>query len=306
VKRCPTCKQTFTEDHLSFCIDDGTPLVPVDVDAASDSTADEATVVRPAASSGSGSSSSSDSYGRASDSSVPPYQRPGAYVPPDYTGNPGKRRAWPWVLGCGVVLLVSLVALGITAKILYPRISSQMANANTNYNSNRNDNANLNRNESNSNSASNSSDWNENLNSNSTGDDTPAPTDAAQVLADLTALEHEWTVANINADKKKLNHILADDYVATLPNGNLQGKAEYLRTAERDNATQKWDFEDLKVTLRGDRASLTGVLQLEVRNERGQNQNLSFRFIDKFVWRDGRWQATASEVQPVKREGVSA
>lgn len=305
MKRCPTCKQTFTEDHLSFCIDDGTPLVPVDVDATADSTADEATVVRSAASSQSGSSStSSDSYGRASESSVPPYQRPGAYVPPDYTGQSGKRRAWPWVLGCGVVLLVSLVGLGIAARVLFPTFRNQIANANRNYNANSNYNAN--QHESNSNSASNSSDWNENVNSNSSGDDTPAPTDEAKVLADLTALEHEWTVANINADKKKLNRILADDYVGTLPNGNLQGKAEYLRTAERDNATQKWDFQDLKVSLRGDRASLTGVLQLEIRNERGQNQSLSFRFIDKFVWRDGRWQATASEVQPVKREGVSA
>ena len=301
MKRCPTCKQTFTEDHLTFCIDDGTPLVPVDADAWGDSTADEATVVRSAASSGSGSSStSSDSSSRASASSVPPYQRPGAYVPPDYSGQSGKRRAWPWVLGCAVVLVVSLVALGITAKILFPTFRSQLANANRNYN------ANVNLNQSNSNSTSNSSDWNENLNSNSAGNDTPAPTDEAQVLADLTALEHEWTVANINADKKKLNHILADDYVATLPNGNLQGKAEYLRTAERDDATQKWDFQDLKVTLRGDRATLTGVLQFEVRNQRGQIQNLAFRFIDKFVWRDGRWQATASEVQPVKAEGVAA
>ena len=199
----------------------------------------------------------------------------------------------------------SVIALAITARILYPRIAIGEHTENNRWTYNGNYNANVNRNESNSNSASNSSDWNEN--SNSTGDNTtPAPTNEAQVLADLTALEHEWTVANINADKKKLNHILADDYVATLPNGNLQGKAEYLRTAERDDATQKWDFADLKVTLRGDRATLTGVLQLEVRNQRGENQSVSFRFIDKFVWRDGRWQATASEVQPVKREGVAA
>lgn len=301
MKRCPTCNQTFTEDHLSFCIDDGTPLVPVDVDAA-----DEATVVRSSAASGSGSSGSADSYGGAADSSVPAYQRPGSYVPPDYNQQPGKRKTWPWLLGLLVIVVVVFAGLGIAAVLLIPK-TSVLKSANSN-------NANVyvvpnnsNSNQGNANANSNSSDWNENANSNSSDDVTkPVPTGEAQVLSDLTTLEHEWTVANINADKKKLNHILADDYVATLPNGNLQGKAEYLRTAERDDATQKWAFEDLKVTLRGDRATLTGVLQLEVRNERGQNQSLAFRFIDKFVWRDGRWQATASEVQQVKREGISA
>ncbi len=26
MKRCPTCNKTFTDQNLSFCIDDGTPL----------------------------------------------------------------------------------------------------------------------------------------------------------------------------------------------------------------------------------------------------------------------------------------
>lgn len=306
MKRCPTCNQSFTEDHLTFCLDDGTPLVPVDVDAPADSAADEATVVRSSSASDSHSSGPSGSYERGSESPVPAYQRPGSYVPPDYNSQQGKRRTWPWLLGLLVIVLVVFAGLGIAAALLIPK-STMLRSANSN-NSNvyvvpNNSNANR----GNSNANSNSSDWNANLNSNANDDVTkPAPTDEAQVLSELTELEREWTVANINADKKKLNHILADDYVGTLPNGNLQGKAEYLRTAERDDATRKWAFEGLKVILRGDRATLTGVLQMEVLNERGQNQSFAFRFIDKFVWRDGRWQATASEVQPVKREGVSA
>ena len=294
MKRCPTCKQTFAESHLSFCTDDGTPLVTVD-DAA-DAVADEATVVRSSSGSDGGSSGSSDSYGRAAESPAPAYRPPGSSLPPDYQGLQGKRKVWPWVLGCSAVLLGSLLTLAIVAKILFPKVPSWARNTNTNQNGN------LNRNESNSNS----SNWNENLNSNSGDATTPAPTDEAKVLSDLTDLEREWTVANINADKKKLNRILADDYVGVLPNGKLQGKAEYLKTATPDDAIQKWEFENLKVSLYGDRATLTGVLQLDVRDEQGQNQSLAFRFTDKFVWRDGRWQATASEVTPVKQQGVAA
>jgi ketosteroid isomerase-like protein len=151
----------------------------------------------------------------------------------------------------------------------------------------------------NSNADSSATNANENSNDNSDADDsTPPPTDREAVLADLKNLENEWTVANINADKKKLNRILADDYVG-ITEGRAQGKAEYLKTIERDTAIQHWEFEDLKVTLNGDRASLSGILRLDIKDQHGQDQQAAFKFTDKFVWRDGRWQATASEVEPM-------
>ena len=182
--------------------------------------------------------------------------------------------------------------------LLLPRMRSALSNRdNSNYNANveQRDNHNSNLNGSNSDPAE-----NEDSNDNSGPQDTtPPPTDEKEVLADLTDLEHEWTVANINADKKRLNRILADDYVGTTE-GKVQGKAEYLKTIERDTSIQKWDFEDLKVSLKGDRATLTGIISLEVKDQQGQNQPVAYRFTDKFVWRDGRWQATGSEVTPLK------
>jgi ketosteroid isomerase-like protein len=294
VKRCPTCNRTFTDQALSFCTDDGTPLLSVEPPE------DEATVVRP-----SRGRSESDSVAPSSTSGprdAPAYQPPGAYVPRDYSGQ-SKRRAWPWIVGLLAIVFVVFAGLAIAAVILIPNM---MRAANTNSRNlngstgQRNDpNANLNA--PNSNPGSNSSDRSENNNDNSTADDTsPAPTDEDEVLQDLTNIEHEWTVANINADKKKLDRILADDYVGTSADGKPQGKAEYLRTATRDTAIQNWNFEDLKLSLKGDRATLTGTITLDVRDDRGQNQNLAFRFTDKFVWRDGRWQATGSVVTSLK------
>ena len=112
----------------------------------------------------------------------------------------------------------------------------------------------------------------------------------------MSDLENEWTVANINADKKKLDRILADDYVGKSSEGKPQGKAEYLKTIEPDKTIQKWNFEDLKVNLMGERATLTGIIRLQA-----NDQELVLNFTDKFVWRDGRWQATGSEVTPVKQ-----
>ena len=116
------------------------------------------------------------------------------------------------------------------------------------------------------------------------------------MLAALTDLEHEWTVANINADKQKLNRILADDYVGmSNDEGESQGKAEYIRRITPDTTIQNWKFEDLKLNLMSERATLEGVLRLQF-----PDQEAAFRFTDKFVWRDGRWQAVSSEVSRIK------
>lgn len=295
MKRCPTCNRTFSDQHLSFCTDDGTPLLSLGPPESIP--ADEATVVRP--SQGDNEAGSAGPSGASEPRDVPPYQPPGSYLPP-HNSVQSKRRTWPWIVGILGIVFVIFAGLGIAAVILIPRSMFRAANTNS-----RNVNGNVQRNDSNSNLSSNATDGNENGNDNSDADDTtPPPTDREAVLADLKELEDEWTVANINADKKKLNRILADDYVG-ITEGRAQGKAEYLKTIERDTAIQHWEFEDLKVSLNGDRASLTGTLRLEVKDERGQNQNLAFRFTDKFVWRDGRWQATGSVVNPLK-EGTPA
>jgi Domain of unknown function (DUF4440) len=280
MKRCPTCNRTFTDRNLSFCIDDGSPLVAVPVE-------EDPTVRSPQ----SQSSSESDQGPKAGNSwNTPAYQPPGSHVP----GSNGKRRAWPWVIGILAIVLIGIVGLGVAAVILVPRMLRASANRNrpsvivtTPDNSNSNSNSNLNSN----------ADENTNANENSKGkgsEDTSAPTDSAAVLSALTDLENEWEVANINADKKALEKILADDYVG-ISDGKPQGKAQYIQEIKRETTIQKWDFEGLNLSLKGDRATLTGIVKFMV-----NGQEIKFRFVDKFVWRDGRWQATASQLDPIK------
>ena len=262
MKRCPTCSKTFTDQNLSYCIDDGTPLVQLQED-------DEITEVRPEA---------RESY------------RPPAYQPPSHVvpQNAGKRRVWPWIVGIVSLLLLAMAGFIVVAVTLIPRMAKRsepviVTRSNTNNNSSssndNSDKANNNATAPNSNSAP--------------GPATPAPTDKEIVLAQLKDLEHEWTVANLNADKKKLGEILAEDYAGPNTEGRMQGKAEYINTIERDTSVQKWEFEDLKLTLRGDRATLFGKIRYQL-----SDREAAFDFEDRFVWRDNRWQATGSEVTP--------
>jgi hypothetical protein len=279
MKRCPTCNKTFTDQNLTFCIEDGTPLVTL-ADAA-----DETTVVSPSA----GKSSASGE----SEVYVPrdwqrDYQPPGSFPPANE-----RRRAWPWVVGIIGALLLGLVGLGIVLALMVPKVFRNNAN-----NAN---NANVATAPSNSNASATLPNSNSNPNTNSAANEnsaptnrelTPPPTDSALVLSDLKDIENDWTEANINADKRKLDYILADDYVGTASDGRSQGKAEYIKTIERDTVIEKWDFEDLNVTLRGDRATLTGRIRIQARG-----QEVVYSFTDKFVWRDGRWQAVGSVVE---------
>lgn len=273
MKRCPTCGKNYTDQNLSFCIEDGTPLVP----ATSES---EPTTGEP-------------SY-RPSDWKGPAYEPPHTYMPP---GGSNKRKVWPWVVGILGVLVIGIVGMSIAAAFLLPRMMRAQANRNApprnaNVESNSNQRSDLN---------ANSPDHNPAEAEKNTIDvppadvDSAAPTDKEQVLAQLKDIENDWTVANINADKKKLERILADDYVGTSSEGKTQGKAEYIQTIKRDSQVQKWSFEDLKLSLRGDRATLTGTVRLLI-----QDQDVRYHFTDKFVWRDGRWQATGSEVERIQ------
>jgi len=194
------------------------------------------------------------------------------------------------VLGTIGILVIGIVGISIAVVLVLPRIMRPSTNRSVTSNTNGETNNNR-RTESNSNQP------NENLsetgkNTNTVeGTDSPPPADRDQVLAQLTDLEHDWTVANLNADKKKLERILADDYVGTSSEGKTQGKAEYISTIQRDASVQKWEFENLRLSLREDRATLTGTVRLVI-----EDKDVAYHFTDKFVWRDGRWQATGSEV----------
>ncbi len=289
MKRCPTCNKIFTDPSLSFCIDDGTPLIP-----ASEPT-DETTVVLPSSRAAAG-NSASDVY-KPRDWQPSDYQPPGFQVPP---GSVRKRSAWPWVVGILAAVILGLAGLGIAVAFIVPNMLRAASNQNRTASNENSSIANVD--DTNSNSKANATGSNSEIDEgdqkkSGTDDDvvTPPPTDEATVLADLTKLEHEWTVANINADKNALNRILADDYVGKLSDGQSQGKAEYLQTIKRDTEIQKWDFEDLNVSLRGNRASLSGALKLQYPG--GQ---AAYRFTDKFVWRDGRWQAVSSDVSRIE------
>jgi len=119
MKRCPQCNRTYTDDALSFCLDDGSPLVSASAPSSFDP---GATVQYPQGRDTSPQPTMIYGPGQAPPSSVPPPAW--SPMPP---AAPPKRSVWPWILGIGAVLAF----MGIGVVILIVALAS-MSNNNNN------------------------------------------------------------------------------------------------------------------------------------------------------------------------------
>ncbi|HYY57696.1 MAG TPA: hypothetical protein VE842_10220, partial [Pyrinomonadaceae bacterium] len=119
MKRCPTCSRTYTDDALSFCLDDGAPLLSVGGDAPS-SFDPNATIAYPTPRD---TTPPTEVYApRAApppgqQAPPPPFQQqpgwsPGPGGQPPYQ-QPARKKssALPWILGGAALLLVLGIGL---------------------------------------------------------------------------------------------------------------------------------------------------------------------------------------------------
>lgn len=157
MKRCPQCNRTYTDDALSFCLDDGSPLVST---AAPSSFDPGATVQYPSGRE----TSPQPTIAYPGQVPIPPpppvSPSPAPAWSPMPPSAPQKRSVWPWILGIGAVL----VFMGIGVVILIFAIAS-VTNSNNNNNGNSNSNRLANRNTSTDKNTN--SDANENSNTRS-------------------------------------------------------------------------------------------------------------------------------------------
>ncbi|HEX8144894.1 MAG TPA: hypothetical protein VF553_20160 [Pyrinomonadaceae bacterium] len=132
MKRCPTCNRTYTDDALSFCLDDGAPLLSTGGDAPS-SFDPNATLAYPTPRETTPTPPVSTPRVTPSTQPQPPQsnwsQGPSAQMPyPQQPPPPRKRSALPWILGGAALLLV----LGIGFVVLIAILAAMSADSNSN------------------------------------------------------------------------------------------------------------------------------------------------------------------------------
>ena len=91
MKRCPTCSRTFLEEHLSYCTDDGTPLVEQEGSSSFDP---QATILSPTPPTTNESSNPPPTQVYRSDD-MPGWQTPGSWSQPSAAPPPPPQPSYP-------------------------------------------------------------------------------------------------------------------------------------------------------------------------------------------------------------------
>jgi len=258
MKRCPTCKRTFEDDTLSFCLDDGTPLV------AAPRPDSEETLVLPSSLARGARIPDNRPYDQTSGRSTLASDTRPPLRPPQYATALPRSKAWPWLLAIGVVLLLGvgvMVAVALVVPQLIPSRESKGGGPTPGW-----------------------SPLPSPKPTRSPTNESDVPTDADEVKSQLEDLEDEWERANAEADKEVLDRILATEYAGD----SNATKKNYLQTIQ-PNPGRRWRYSNFALTLAGEHATLRYHL------DRIDGDIIhSYNYVDTFVWRDHRWQATSS------------
>jgi uncharacterized protein (TIGR02246 family) len=121
----------------------------------------------------------------------------------------------------------------------------------------------------------------------------------ADAADEVRKLEREWLDAYEKRDPEAMKRIVADDFVITFPDGNLQTKAEIVKMIEHMQGSQrpgmKFTTEEVQARTYGDVVVLSGRLISQM----GDTREVS-RYTDTYVRRDGKWQVVASHLSNAK------
>jgi ketosteroid isomerase-like protein len=111
----------------------------------------------------------------------------------------------------------------------------------------------------------------------------------------LIALEREWNAAFHRNDARTIERILADEFVATYSDGTRGDKAKELKlAADFNQQIDSSSLDDFTVRIYGETAVVMFTLTL-TGPQKGKPVTLMYRYVDVFVFRDGRWQCVSSQ-----------
>ncbi|QEH35230.1 SnoaL-like domain protein [Aquisphaera giovannonii] len=106
----------------------------------------------------------------------------------------------------------------------------------------------------------------------------------------LTALNLDFIASVQEGDVKRLDEILAEDFMGSQPDGSLLDKAGFLGLTARPVTISGLVAEDVRIRLLGDFAIIHG--RFDSRTAEGKPRR--GRYTDNWVRRDGTWVAVSA------------
>jgi ketosteroid isomerase-like protein len=123
---------------------------------------------------------------------------------------------------------------------------------------------------------------------------TAAPADAQSTRETLIELERGWNDAVYRQDADFVEGLLADEFLVTYDDGTRGDKARELDLiANFNQAVVSAVQDDFRVAIYGDTAVVWFTLHV-VGLRQGQEAELTLRYTDVWIRRDGRWQCVSA------------
>jgi hypothetical protein len=111
----------------------------------------------------------------------------------------------------------------------------------------------------------------------------------------LMQLERDWDAAFLTRDVRVIDNILAEEFIATYDDGSRGDRARELSLAAEFNQNiESSVLKEFTVKIYGDTAVVWFTRQVAGLSK-GKRLELSFQYIDVFVFRAGKWQCVASQ-----------
>ena len=122
---------------------------------------------------------------------------------------------------------------------------------------------------------------------------------AQRDLETLTALNRDFTASVQKGDVKRLEEILADDFMCSTPDGSLLDKAVYLKLTAKPVTISGLVAEDVRIRLLGDFA----IIHARFHSRFADGKQRRGRYTDNYARRDGTWVAVSAHYHLDQRDG---
>ena len=123
----------------------------------------------------------------------------------------------------------------------------------------------------------------------------------AGVRSRIIALEKAWNQAYKASDIRALDSILDNEIVLINDDGSVQSKTDFpasVKATSNNSQEQQVAPESMSVHVFGNTAISTGVFRAKG-VENGKSYMRRERFVDTWIYKDGKWVCVASNATPV-------
>ena len=118
----------------------------------------------------------------------------------------------------------------------------------------------------------------------------------------IMGFDKEWTNAYVKKDIKKLESLMADDFVTTDPSGTtyLNGKEQNIGPVKSGELVyESFNLEKVDVRVHGDTAIAVGRFSMKGKSK-GEPFSGRYAYTEAWAKRAGKWQAVAEHITEIK------